>query len=158
MCQAQSSLPRSQDRCPSSGAEEKQLNLRAVATETLDGKLGAQGFDMRRGWLFLGIQVLYVPLDPRQLGVSTELLPFLGDEAVGKKSKGLVGDLARSLCEEVSVGDQGSQLLTLGARTSLVSSLSVHSGFLPLGDRTTMEYGVPCSSYGLLVRQRRPCF
>lgn len=80
MCQAQSSLPRSQDPCPSSGAEEKQLNLRAVATETLDGKPGAQGFDTRRGWLFLGIQVLYVPLDPRQVGVSTELLPFLGDE------------------------------------------------------------------------------
>lgn len=108
--------------------------------------------------LFLGIQVLYVPLDPRQLGVTTELLLFLGDEAVGKKSKGLVGGLARSLREEASVGDQGFQLLTLGARTLLVSSLSVHSGFLPLGDRRTMEYGMPCSFYGLLVRQRRHCF
>lgn len=90
VCQAQSSLSRSQDRRPSSGAEEKQLNLRAVATETLDGKLGAQCFGPYRGLIFLGIQVLYVLLDPLQLGVSTELLPFLGDEAVGKKSKGLV--------------------------------------------------------------------
>ena len=37
------------------------------------------------GFLLLGIQVLYVLLDPRQLGVATELLALPGGEAVGRR-------------------------------------------------------------------------
>lgn len=81
MCQAQSSLSSSQDQCPSSGTEERPLNLGAVGTVSLDGKLDAQCLGTCRRLLSsLGIQVPNVLLDPRQLGVSTELMAPLGDE------------------------------------------------------------------------------
>lgn len=85
MCQAQSTLVKHQYLCPSSGTEGRRLNFGAVATASLDGKLGTHCFSTFRGLVFLGIQVSYVPLNPWQLGVSTGLMAFLGDEAVGKR-------------------------------------------------------------------------
>lgn len=55
---------------------------------SLDSNLGTQCLGTFRRLVFLGIQVLYVPLNPWQLGVSTDLMALLGDEAVGKKSGG----------------------------------------------------------------------
>lgn len=51
----------------------------------LDGKLGAPCLGTCRRLLSLGIQVLHVPLDPWQLGVTTDLVAPLGDEAVGRR-------------------------------------------------------------------------
>lgn len=53
---------------------------------SLDGKL-AQCLGTCGRLLSLGIQVPYVPLDPRQLGVTTEFMAPLGDEAVGGKAR-----------------------------------------------------------------------
>lgn len=47
---------------------------------SLDGKLGAPCLGTCRRLLSLGIQVLHVPLDPWQLGVTTDLVAPLGDE------------------------------------------------------------------------------
>lgn len=73
--------------CPSSGTEERRLNLGAIATASLDSKLGSHCLGPFRRLVFLGIQFLYVPLNPQQLGVSTDLMALLGDEAVGKKGR-----------------------------------------------------------------------
>ena len=51
----------------------------------LDGQLGSHCLGPFGRLGFLGIQVPYVPLNPRQLGVSTDLMALLGDEAVEKK-------------------------------------------------------------------------
>ena len=37
------------------------------------------------GFLLLGIQVLHILLDPRQLGIATELLALPSGEAVGRR-------------------------------------------------------------------------
>lgn len=57
---------------------------------SLDGKPGVQCLGTCRSPVSLGIHVSYVLLNPRQLGVTTDLMAFLGDEAVGRNARVLV--------------------------------------------------------------------
>lgn len=84
--QAPSSLPggetqaQAQDWGPGQGSDEG-----AVGQVSPEGGCSVHRPGPSGGFLLLGIQVLHVLLDPRQLGVATELLALPGGEAVGRR-------------------------------------------------------------------------